>query len=203
MNELSGGWRRRVALAQAWYRTPSCSCWTNRRITSTSARSSGWKTPFATIGAVLFVTHDRSFVEKVATRIVDIDRGKLRSWPGGYLDYLDKKSQSNEDEDRQNALFDKKLAEEEAWIRPGRQSSPDAQTKDACARSKNCVRSAREENQAAARGTYSAERVTGAVGAQGHRGAKRHARLRGPATTERLFVARHARDRLASSGTTA
>ncbi len=59
-------------------------------------------------GAVLFVTHDRSFVENVATRIVDIDRGKLRSWPGGYLDFLEQKAKSNADEDRQNALFDKR-----------------------------------------------------------------------------------------------
>jgi ATP-binding cassette subfamily F protein uup len=70
-------------------------------------------------GAVLFVTHDRSFVERVATRIVDIDRGTLRSWPGGYVDYLDQKARAEEQEDRQNALFDKKLAEEEAWVRQG------------------------------------------------------------------------------------
>jgi ATP-binding cassette subfamily F protein uup len=70
-------------------------------------------------GAVLFVTHDRSFVERVATRIVDIDRGKLRSWPGGYTDYLEQKAKSQADEDRQNALFDKKLAEEEIWVRKG------------------------------------------------------------------------------------
>jgi len=67
---------------------------------------------------VLFVTHDRSFVEKVATRIVDIDRGKLRSWPGGYLDYLDKKSQSTKTRPAERA-FRQKLAEEEAWIRQG------------------------------------------------------------------------------------
>src|SRR5690606_3741794 len=70
-------------------------------------------------GALLFVTHDRSFVERVATRIVDIDRGKLRSWPGGYADYLRQKADADALEDRQNALFDKKLAEEEAWIRQG------------------------------------------------------------------------------------
>src|SRR5690606_4105803 len=70
-------------------------------------------------GAVLFVTHDRSFVQKVATRIVDLDRGMLRSWPGSYREYLELKAKSEEDEDRHNALFDKKLAEEEAWIRQG------------------------------------------------------------------------------------
>jgi ATP-binding cassette subfamily F protein uup len=65
------------------------------------------------------VTHDRSFVERVATRIVDIDRGKLRSWPGGYREYLARKAKANADEDQHNALFDKKLAEEEAWVRQG------------------------------------------------------------------------------------
>jgi ATP-binding cassette subfamily F protein uup len=70
-------------------------------------------------GAVVFVTHDRSFVENVATRIVAIDRGQLRSWPGGYRDYLANKAKSDEDEDRHNALFDKKLAEEEVWVRKG------------------------------------------------------------------------------------
>jgi ATP-binding cassette subfamily F protein uup len=65
------------------------------------------------------VTHDRSFVERVATRIVDIDRGRLRSWPGGYADYLRHKAKSEIDEDHANREFDKKLAEEEVWIRKG------------------------------------------------------------------------------------
>jgi ABC transport system ATP-binding/permease protein len=120
MNELSGGWRRRVALAQALVSNPELLMLdepTNHLDISTIEWLEDAVRRYP--GAVLFVTHDRSFVEKVATRIVDIDRGKLRSWPGGYLDYLAKKAQSNADEDRQNALFDKKLAEEEAWIRQG------------------------------------------------------------------------------------
>ncbi len=120
MNELSGGWRRRVALAQALVSNPELLMLdepTNHLDISTIEWLEDAVRRYP--GAVLFVTHDRSFVEKVATRIVDIDRGKLRSWPGGYLDYLDKKAQNNADEDRQNALFDKKLAEEEAWIRQG------------------------------------------------------------------------------------
>ena len=120
MSELSGGWRRRAALAQALVSNPDLLLLdepTNHLDISTIE----WlETAVRTYpGAVLFVTHDRSFVEQVATRIVDIDRGKLRSWPGGYNDYLAKKAQSEENEDRQNALFDKKLAEEEIWVRKG------------------------------------------------------------------------------------
>jgi ATP-binding cassette subfamily F protein uup len=120
MSELSGGWRRRAALAQALVCNPELLLLdepTNHLDISTiewleaAVRSHP--------GAVLFVTHDRSFVDKVATRIVDIDRGKLRSWPGGYQSYLTKRAQADEEEDRQNALFDKKLAEEEVWVRKG------------------------------------------------------------------------------------
>jgi ATP-binding cassette subfamily F protein uup len=120
MSELSGGWRRRAALAQALVSNPELLLLdepTNHLDISTiewlEAAVRGYP------GAVLFVTHDRSFVERVATRIVDIDRGKLRSWPGGYDNYLKQKAQSEQDEDRQNALFDKKLAEEEIWVRKG------------------------------------------------------------------------------------
>jgi ATP-binding cassette subfamily F protein uup len=120
MSDLSGGWRRRAALARALVSNPELLLLdepTNHLDISTIE----WLEDAVRNhpGAVLFVTHDRSFVERVATRIVDIDRGKLRSWPGGYNDYLAKKAKSDEDEDRQNALFDKKLAEEEIWIRKG------------------------------------------------------------------------------------
>jgi ATP-binding cassette subfamily F protein uup len=70
-------------------------------------------------GAVLFVTHDRAFLQKLATRIVDLDRGNLVSWPGNYQDYLKRKAASLEDEANQNAEFDKKLAKEEVWVRQG------------------------------------------------------------------------------------
>jgi ATP-binding cassette subfamily F protein uup len=120
MSDLSGGWRRRAALAQALVSNPELLLLdepTNHLDISTIEwlESAVRRHP----GAVLFVTHDRSFVEQVATRIVDIDRGKLRSWPGGYSDYLQQKAKADEDEDRQNALFDKKLAEEEIWVRKG------------------------------------------------------------------------------------
>ncbi|HXS80055.1 MAG TPA: ATP-binding cassette domain-containing protein [Gammaproteobacteria bacterium] len=120
MSDLSGGWRRRAALAQALVSNPELLLLdepTNHLDISTIE----WleRTVRDHPGAVLFVTHDRSFVENVATRIVDIDRGKLRSWPGGYRDYLGQRAKSDADEERQNALFDKKLAEEEIWIRKG------------------------------------------------------------------------------------
>jgi ATP-binding cassette subfamily F protein uup len=120
MKTLSGGWRRRVALAQAMVSRPELLLLdepTNHLDISTiewlEHAVRGYE------GALLFVTHDREFVDKVATRIVEIDRGVMRSWPGGYKDYLRQKRKANNDEDRQNALFDKKLAEEEVWIRQG------------------------------------------------------------------------------------
>jgi ATP-binding cassette subfamily F protein uup len=120
MNELSGGWRRRVALAQALVSNPDLLLLdepTNHLDISTIEWLEDEVRSYP--GAVLFVTHDRSFVERVATRIVDIDRGTLKSWPGGYTDFLANKAKSIEEEDRHNALFDKKLAEEEVWIRKG------------------------------------------------------------------------------------
>jgi ATP-binding cassette subfamily F protein uup len=120
MSDLSGGWRRRAALAQALAPNPELLLLdepTNHLDISTIE----WLEDAVRHhpGAVLFVSHDRSFVERVATRIVDIDRGKLRSWPGGYGDYLLQRAQADEEEDRHNALFDKKLAEEEVWVRKG------------------------------------------------------------------------------------
>jgi ATP-binding cassette subfamily F protein uup len=120
MSELSGGWRRRVALAQALVGKPDLLLLdepTNHLDISTIEWLEQEVRRYP--GAVLFVTHDRSFVEHVATRIVDIDRGKLRSWPGGYSDFLAQKAKSIAEEELHDALFDKKLAQEEAWIRQG------------------------------------------------------------------------------------
>ena len=120
MSELSGGWRRRVALAQALVGKPELLLLdepTNHLDISTIEWLEGEVRRYD--GTVLFVSHDRGFVERLATRVVSIDRGSLRSWPGGYRVYLRQKRKADAEEDRANALFDKLLAGEEAWIRRG------------------------------------------------------------------------------------
>ena len=120
MCDLSGGWRRRVALAQALVSRPELLLLdepTNHLDISTIEWLEEEVRRFD--GTVLFVSHDRGFVDRLATRIVSIDRGELRSWPGGYRAYLRLKRKADEEEDRANALFDKVLAQEETWIRQG------------------------------------------------------------------------------------
>lgn len=70
-------------------------------------------------GSIVFISHDRSFIRNMATRIIDLDRGKLSSWPGNYDKYLESKEEALRVEEQQNAEFDRKLAQEEAWIRQG------------------------------------------------------------------------------------
>jgi ATP-binding cassette subfamily F protein uup len=117
---LSGGWKRRVALARALVIEPEVLL-LDEPTNHLDFESITWleEQLLNFQGAVLFVTHDRSFLQKLATRIVDLDRGNLVSWQGSYDDYLARKAAALEDEANQNAEFDKKLADEEVWIRQG------------------------------------------------------------------------------------
>ena len=120
MNELSGGWRRRVALAKALVQKPDLLL-LDEPTNHLDIATIKWLEDrvYSYPGAVLFITHDRAFLQRLATRIVEIDRARLTSWPGNYDDYLRRKEQSLEAESAANARFDKKLEEEEAWIRQG------------------------------------------------------------------------------------
>lgn len=120
VRELSGGWRRRVGLAKALVSNPELLLldeptnhldlasieWLENRIRNYP-------------GSVLFITHDRAFLQRLATRIVELDRAKLTSWPGNYENFLRRKEEALDAEAREQELFNKKLDEEEVWVRQG------------------------------------------------------------------------------------
>jgi len=120
MDRLSGGWKRRVVLARALVGEPDLLLLdepTNHLDIETMRWLEDWLADYA--GTVLFVTHDRVFLQALATRIVELDRGRLTSWPGDYATFLRRKEESLAVEAAQDARFDKRLAEEETWLRQG------------------------------------------------------------------------------------
>lgn len=120
MTALSGGWRRRAMLGRALVAAPDLLLLdepTNHLDIDAITWLEDMMLDFR--GALLFVSHDRAFVRRLATRIVELDRGQLRAWPGNYDDYVVQKRAALEVEAKHAALFDKKLAQEEVWIRQG------------------------------------------------------------------------------------
>ena len=119
--DLSGGRKRRVLLARALLTQPDVLL-LDEPTNHLDVESIEWLEKFLLDQnnlTLLFISHDRSFVDSIATRIVELDRGTLRSYEGNYSRYLELKAQQMEAEEKQNALFDKRLAEEELWIRQG------------------------------------------------------------------------------------
>ncbi|MBE9548344.1 MAG: ATP-binding cassette domain-containing protein [Proteobacteria bacterium] len=119
-NALSGGLKRRVLLARALVNQPDLLL-LDEPTNHLDIESIIWLEKFLLDwkGSLLFISHDRVFLQKLSTRIIEIDRGQLTDWPGDYPTYISRKQKALEDEDKENALFDKKLAQEEVWIRQG------------------------------------------------------------------------------------
>jgi ATP-binding cassette subfamily F protein uup len=120
LSSLSGGWLRKAALGRALVSSPQVLLLdepTNHLDIETINWLEGFLKEFQ--GSIIFISHDRSFIRNMATRIVDLDRGKLVSYPGNYDLYLTAKEEALRVEELQNAEFDRKLAQEEVWIRQG------------------------------------------------------------------------------------
>ncbi len=117
---LSGGMKRRVLLARAVANAPDVLL-LDEPTNHLDIEAIAWLEDFVRgfRGSVMFVTHDRRFLRALATRIVEIDRGTLTSWPGDYANYLRRREERLHAEAQENARFDKLLAQEEVWIRQG------------------------------------------------------------------------------------
>ncbi|MET0068686.1 MAG: ATP-binding cassette domain-containing protein [Candidatus Thiodiazotropha sp.] len=119
-NALSGGLKRRVLLAQALVNEPELLL-LDEPTNHLDIEAIRWMEEFLLgySGAILFVTHDRAFLRRIATRILELDRGRLSDWPGDYANFLRRKQEMLHAEEQANQRFDKKLAQEEVWIRQG------------------------------------------------------------------------------------
>lgn len=120
MSQLSGGWRRRVALARALVAEPDILL-LDEPTNHLDIYTIDWleQQLLDYRGTLIFITHDRSFLQRLANRIVELDRGQIFPWEGDYAGFLKYRDQVLADQERHNALFDKKLAQEEVWIRQG------------------------------------------------------------------------------------
>ncbi|MGK3135545.1 ABC transporter ATP-binding protein [Pantoea trifolii] len=120
LSSLSGGWLRKAALGRALVSNPRV-LMLDEPTNHLDIETIDWLETFLKTfsGSIVFISHDRSFIRNMATRIVDLDRGKLISWPGNYDLFLTGKEEALRVEEMQNAEFDRKLAQEEVWIRQG------------------------------------------------------------------------------------
>lgn len=120
LKQLSGGWQRRAALAQALVSSPELLL-LDEPTNHLDIEAIQWlEEQLISCGTgLLFITHDRALLQRLATRIIELDRGRLTSWPGDYTNFLRRKEEMLHAEAKQNADFDKKLAQEERWIRQG------------------------------------------------------------------------------------
>jgi ATP-binding cassette subfamily F protein uup len=177
VGELSGGWRRRALLGKALVSEPDLLL-LDEPTNHLDIDAIRWleETVNQLPGALLFVTHDRTFLDRVATRIVELDRGRLVSSPGSYANYLEKKAAALESEARDWARFDKKLAQEETWLRRGikaRRTRDEGRVRallamrDERARRRTLAGAARmsvDAAEASGRMVFEADRVTKALG---------------------------------------
>lgn len=117
---LSGGWKRRVLLARALFSRPDLLL-LDEPTNHLDLDAILWLEEYILSAGlpVVFVTHDRAFLRRLATRIVELDRGRLSGWDCNYETFLERRAAELEAEEKQNAAFDKKLALEEAWLRQG------------------------------------------------------------------------------------
>ena len=120
LGELSGGWQRRAALAQALVSKPDVLL-LDEPTNHLDLNTIEWleKHLLNYKGTVVFITHDRAFLQKMATQILDIERGQIHNYTGGYLSYLEQKTVRTDAESARDQVLDKKVSEEEAWLRQG------------------------------------------------------------------------------------